>query len=548
MTPAQLHKMLSEFRSLPGETEVMEFKEAKNDFSFGKLGKYFCALSNEANLKNKPCAWLIFGIENKKRAAVGSNYRAGSRPHLDSMKGEIAGRTTNRITFIEIYELAEAGGRVVLFQIPAAPKGIPVAWDGHYYGRDGEELSPLNLEEIERIRRQTASADWSAEICTRATIADLDLAKIDNFIEIAGKERGFPLQAGAPLENILAHLQLMQDDKICNAALLAFGKKPQQFFTTAITKCARFHGLIVEKPIPAHKVFHGDVFEQIDAAVDFVLSKIDVSVGMRNESNQAPIKYEIPRPVVTEAIVNAIAHRDYTSKASVQVMLFADRLEIYNPGHLTSKLSAAQLKTRHASHPTNPILAELMYQAGYIERFGTGTGEIFRLTKEAGLKEPEFDFTEGFTMIIWRPADVADAQVPDEDPTSTQQAPHKYPASTPQLPDPVNAPPVPRKRRTSTAQVPDKYPTSTRQVPDKYPTSQEIDKVLLVMEGEMKRAYIQEILELKDRESFIETYLQPAINEGFVEMTIPDKPKSSKQSYRLTAKGKKLQKKLKSKL
>ena len=173
MTPVDLQYTLTQLRSLTAENEIVEFKEAKNTYEFNKLGKYFSALSNEANLKGKPYAWLVFGIENKKHAIVGTKFRL-QRKDLDSLKSEIAIKTTNRITFMEIYELNEADGRVILFQIPAAPKGIPIAFDGHYYGRDDEELSPLNLEEIERIRAQATTEDWSATIIRDATLDDLD--------------------------------------------------------------------------------------------------------------------------------------------------------------------------------------------------------------------------------------------------------------------------------------------------------------------------------------------------------------------------------------
>jgi predicted HTH transcriptional regulator len=136
-------------------------------------------------------------------------------------------------------------------------------------------------------------------------------------------------------------------------------------------------------------------------------------------------------------------------------MLFVDRLEIWNPGSLTPALNIKKLKTHHSSFPKNPKLAEALYQAGYIERFGTGTEEIFQLTKEAGLKEPEFDLTGGFTITIWRPKT---QQAPDKYRISTAQVAPKYPLSTPQ---------VPLQHRTSTGQVPDKYRTSTGQVPDK---------------------------------------------------------------------------------
>src|SRR5690606_3428199 len=173
MVATNLEHILNDLRSLTAETEVVEFKEAKKTYDFSKLGKYFSALSNEANLKGKPYAWLIFGIENKKHAIVGSQFRS-RRKDLDSLKGEIANKTTNRITFIEIHELDFKEGRVIMFQIPAAPKGIPITFEGHYYGRDGEELVPLNLEEIERIRAQATTEDWSAAIIPTASIDDLD--------------------------------------------------------------------------------------------------------------------------------------------------------------------------------------------------------------------------------------------------------------------------------------------------------------------------------------------------------------------------------------
>ena len=108
---------------------------------------------------------------------MGSRFRP-ARKDLDSLKGEMAKKTTNRITFIEIHELHLPEGRVLMLEIPAAPKGLPIAFDGHYYGRDGEELSPLNLEEIERIRAQVVAEDWSAAIVHNATAEDLDPAAI----------------------------------------------------------------------------------------------------------------------------------------------------------------------------------------------------------------------------------------------------------------------------------------------------------------------------------------------------------------------------------
>ena len=172
-------------------------------------------------------------------------------------------------------------------------------------------------------------------------------------------------------------------------------------------KCAHFHGIEVAKPIPSYQVYKGTVFDLVDQAVDFVMSKINLRVGTRAEGPRAPVQYEIPREVVLEAIVNAVAHRDYTSNGSVQVMLFADRLEVWNPGTLPPSLTLAKLREPHGSVPGNPLLAEPMYLAQYIERMGTGTGDMINRCREAGLPEPEFSLSDGFVTIIRRQTEVA---------------------------------------------------------------------------------------------------------------------------------------------
>ncbi len=193
----------------------------------------------------------------------------------------------------------------------------------------------------------------------------------------------------------------MHDGYPTNAAVLLFGTKPQRFFPTSEIKCAHFHGTEVAKPIPSYQTYKGNLFQLVDQAIDFVMSKIAAHVGTRSESAQAPVTYEIPRDVVAEAIVNAVAHRDYTSHASVQVMLFADRLEIANPGELPRSLTLESLRHPHNSVPRNPLIAEGLYLTQYIERMGTGTGDMIRLCKAAGLPEPEYSIRGGFLTTIW---------------------------------------------------------------------------------------------------------------------------------------------------
>lgn len=121
------------------ESEVVEFKEATNDFDKNKIGQYFSAISNEANLKQKQYGWLVFGVRNKGKQIVGSDYR--DTHGLDILKQDYPETNNER-------------KRVIMFQIPAAITATPTAWKGHYYGRNGESLGPLSVEELERIRGQ----------------------------------------------------------------------------------------------------------------------------------------------------------------------------------------------------------------------------------------------------------------------------------------------------------------------------------------------------------------------------------------------------------
>lgn len=354
------------------------------------------------------------------------------------------------------------------------------------------------LEEKEVIRLGPFDATLNS-----ATMDDMDEEKLKSFVRLAQSKRGFPIAETEPIIKILTHLNLYQKERLTNAALLLFGKEPQRFFINSEVRCASFERNIVEKPIPSYKVFKGSLFELVDQALEFVLNKLDYRIETRNEQVSIPGSYEIPKEVIAEAIVNAIAHRDYTSNGSVQVMLFRNRLEIWNPGALPLGLTTEKLKQIHSSIPANPLLAEPLYLAGYIERMGTGTSDMVQKSVAIGLPEPEFIQDEDFRSILFRPS---------IDQANTQDTPQVTPQDTPQV-----APEV----------------------------SPEVRKLILVLEGEKTRMELQHILELKDEKNFRENYQQKAFKIGLIEMTIPDKPNSKNQKYRLTPKGKALKNSLK---
>ncbi|MDV2481931.1 DUF4062 domain-containing protein [Methanoculleus sp. Wushi-C6] len=340
------------------------------------------------------------------------------------------------------------------------------------------------LEEKQLIR----SGPFDAAPCTKATLEHLDPERMAWFLRTARATRRFSLAPNASSADLLEHLNLLDDGHLTNAAVLLFGKQPQRFLISSEIKCAHFHGTEVAKPIPSYQVYKGTVFDLVDAAVDFVLSKIALSVGTREAGPQAPVRYEIPKEVVAEAIVNAVAHRDYTSNGSVQVMLFADRLEIWNPGTLPPSLTLEKLRQAHGSVPGNPLLAEPMYLTGYIERMGTGTRDMIRHCTEAGLPEPEFAVSDGFQTIIRRTL-------------------------------------APGQR------------TQPESQPESRPESLEKRVLLLLAVATRSKAELSRGLGQKEISGQLNKVVRQLLDDLMIEYTIPEKPGSRHQKYRLTEKG-----------
>ena len=244
---------------------------------------------------------------------------------------------------------------------------------------------------------------FDAAACPRATLKDIDADKIAWFIERAQQERNFALKTNTPPDQTLTQLNLLDDKNLTHAAVLLFGRNPQRFLPSAEIKCMHFHGTEVVKPIPDYKVFKGTVFDQADQATDFVFNKLVRSVGTRDTGLAAPVAYEMPRRVVAEAVVNALVHRDYASRAAVQVYVFADRVEVWNPGELPPSLTPEKLRQQHPSLPGNPLVAESMFLAHYIEKAGTGTLDVIEGCRESHLPEPEFQQDgDHFIIRLWR--------------------------------------------------------------------------------------------------------------------------------------------------
>jgi len=192
-------------------------------------------------------------------------------------------------------------------------------------------------------------------------------------------------------------LKLLKDSKLTNAALLLFSKEPK--FLQSEIKCIRFGGNEPVKPYIDFQNLEGNIFNLIDEAMDFVLRNIRKAVRLVPGQIQREERYEYPQGAVREAIVNAVAHRNYFSPSKVQVRIFDDYIEIWNPGRLPEGWTVKKLKEKHESIPKNPLLFKQLFWVKYVEDVGGGTLDMIEECKDWGIPEPEFEDT-GTSLVV----------------------------------------------------------------------------------------------------------------------------------------------------
>lgn len=394
MNEIELKKLLDEFRSLPSENEWVEFKEAKSNFHFDDLGEYFSALSNEANLKNQPYGWLIFGVKDKNKEIVGTQYRE-NRADLDRLKYEISRHTNDGLSFVEIYELFYPEGRVIMFQIPAAPKGMPTSWKGHYFGRNGESKGPLSIQEIESIRNQRMKEDWSAGICPGATIDDLDKTAIEKAREEYKKKNPRLSEDVDKWDDItfLNKARVTINGQITRAAIILLGKpESEHLLAPAVAKMTWI--LKDEHNIERDYEHFGP---------PFILNTNELFAKIRNlkyrympDQSLFPIEVNQYDPyVIREALHNCIAHQDYTLQGRINVVEKPEELIFTNLGEFIPK-TIENVIERDApqEYYRNRFLAEAMVNLNMIDTIGSGIKKMFLEQRKRFFPMPDYDLSE----------------------------------------------------------------------------------------------------------------------------------------------------------
>ena len=374
------------------ESEVVEFKKAENNFDFDDLGKYFSALSNEANLRGLDFAWLVFGYDEKRHEIVGTSYKNGEGA-LNNLKHDFSQHTNDGQTFREIIPVEVDGKRILMFKIPASPRNIVMKWKGIAYGRDGESLKPLNQSKQDEIRRQTPAPDWSAEIVPDATIDDLDEVAIAKARKMFKK-----VHSRIPAEEVnrwsteefLSKCELMVNGKLTRAAITLLGK----MFSDSKLRPA------VAEVTWTLRDERQDVVDYEHFSVPFILTVDEILAKIHNLTlREMPGGTLFPDTMkqyddytIREALHNCIAHQDYTLRQRINFVENPGLLYYANGGSfIPGTLENALATNGPQRFFRNACLCKAMVHFNMIDTVSRGIKKMFTEQMERRFPMPDYE-------------------------------------------------------------------------------------------------------------------------------------------------------------
>lgn len=385
-----MEELLELLMSSETETEVLEFKEAKNSYSKDKLGQYFSALGNEANLKKKDRAYILLGVNNQQEI-VGTDI---SDATLNEYKKEMADHTSPSLSFSDVQRIHTPKGAVIMLVIPPAPQGIPISWKGHRYGRNGESIGGLNDFELLQITSQ--KTDWSAQIIENAILDDLSLEAIE-FAKIQYAEKNPKLQTEIASWSdavFLDKVKVTIKGKITNTAILLLGKPESEHYINPAT--ARITWILKDKDNLEKDYEH--FYNPLIRAVEQVSAKIrNLKYRYIKSGSLFPDEVDQYDPyIIREALHNCIAHQDYTLGGKVIVVESEDGwLSFTNSGSFIPK-SVEEVVMSDSPEPTyrNTFLVGAMVNLNMIDTIGSGIKRMYNIQRKKFFPLPEYDLSD----------------------------------------------------------------------------------------------------------------------------------------------------------
>ena len=385
------------------ESEVVEFKKAENNFDFDDLGKYFSALSNEANLRGLPFAWLVFGYDEKKHEIVGTSYKDGEGA-LNKLKHDLTNNMSDGQTFREIIPVEVDGKRILMFKIPASPRNIVMKWKGIAYGRDGESLKPLNQSKQDEIRNQTPYLDWSVEIVPTATLDDLDevaIAKARKMFKKVHSRIPFAEVNAWSDEKFLSKCGLMIDGKLTRAAIILLGKSFSEYLLRPAV--VQVTWTLRDK--------NKDVVDYEHFSVPYILTVDEILAKIHNLTlREMPGGTLFPDTMkqyddytIREALHNCIAHSNYQLQQRINFVenpgfLYYSNAGSFIPGSLEEVLSTDEPQKFFR----NDCLCQAMVHFNMIDTVSRGIKKMFTEQWQRRFPMPDYEIDNDKQQVAVR--------------------------------------------------------------------------------------------------------------------------------------------------
>ena len=273
----------------------------------------------------------------------------------------------------------------------------PVSVKGRCYQRVGSSNRAMQPHEIAEMHLQSIGSSWDLTPALKTTLADLDLAMVTDYIKKANETGRRKIAPDESPQTVLEKIGLIQNNKPTWAAILLFGKDPQRFLSQATIHCGLFGA--DEISVLDDRMVMGTIIEQVNDTMEFIRKNIRVAFVMTGEPERKQV-WDYPVEALREAIINAICHRDYTISSSVEIRIIRDSLKVWSPGRLTAGITLPELFTSHASVLRNKGIAQMLYDIGWIERWGGGIQKMRSASEAAGIPEPVFQEDQGFSVIF----------------------------------------------------------------------------------------------------------------------------------------------------
>jgi ATP-dependent DNA helicase RecG len=330
------------------ESETVELKRSTSELKEA-------IISIVAILNKHGRGELFFGFRNDG-VAVGQQVTENTLREIS--------RTISESIEPKIYPKIEA---LVLSDNPCVKiefegSDVPYFAEGRAYIRVADENRRISPQELKKMIVLKNIVNWDSEICRKASLKDIHEGKVRKFLKMAGLRFD-------DKKNALAKLGILKEDGIQNAAIIIFGKKPQDFFNSAKLRCAVFAkedtSMILDR-----QEYSGDLFYLIEQAEEYV--KKNIHIGMRIEGLYRIDVPEIDPEAMREAIINAFCHRDYRELDSVNIAIFKDRVEVRSPGLLYGGLTIESITKESVSERRNVLIAEMFHRVHFVERWGRG--------------------------------------------------------------------------------------------------------------------------------------------------------------------------------